>query len=517
MAPPAHMQRLRGVDAAFLAQESQGTHMHVGAVAIFDGAPPTRQDLLAHVRGRLPLVPRYRQRVAEPAGGLGRPRWVDDPDFNLEYHVRQTALPRPGDELVLRRLSARIFSQALDRTKPLWELWLAEGLSKGRFAVITKTHQAMVDGVIGADLMAFLFDDSEEAGEPAVADTWTPRPMPSAVELAAAELTDVTREAATLPARAAWRLASPARALAGVRRAVGTVGTAVLGPSAPETPLDVRTGPHRRVAFAPASLDDFRAIRDGLGGTVNDAVLAVVAGALQRFLHRRGVRTQGLDVRAGVPISRQGDDDTGPGASSMTQLVVELPVSVNDPVRRLTAIRLALATVKQSEQALGASEIAATEDFAPPNLLAAASRLDPSSRRYNILVTNVPGPQRPLYLLGRRMRAVFPVSFLPRGRALAVACVSYDGAINFGLIADYDAVPDIEVLVAGLEEALAELREAATPARRPRRRAKGGPAKAPRGKASAAKAATPKAPTRKATTGKAATRRRSSAARSPKQ
>src|SRR6185436_3167070 len=279
-----HLDRLSAIDAAFLHQEGDATHMHIGAIARFAGPAPPYEDVLEHIRSRLHLVPRYRQKLAVPPGGLGRQRWVDDPRFNLEYHVRHTALPRPGDDERLLRLAGRVFSQRLDRTKPLWELWMVEGLENETWALLSKTHHALVDGVSGVDLTTMLFDLEPDAPHLESGEVWVPHPEPSGAELAAASLTSAARRTIGLPLRAA-SLASreTLNGLAEVARASIS--------SAPDTPLNVAISPHRRIAIAPADLDDFKLVKNHFGGTVNDVVLAVVAGALRDWLHGRDLHT----------------------------------------------------------------------------------------------------------------------------------------------------------------------------------------------------------------------------------
>jgi WS/DGAT/MGAT family acyltransferase len=475
----AHLDRLTAVDAAFLHQESPATHMHIGGCAILEGPAPAFADILDHVGSRLHLVPRYRQKLAEPPGRLGRFRWIDDPSFNLEYHVRHTALPVPGDDEKLRRLVGRIFSQRLDRTKPLWELWVVEGLAGNRFAIISKTHHALVDGVSGVDLMATLFDLDPTPRETAVREPWSARPEPSGAQLAATSLMSAATRAATLPVRAIASAASPARAFGRAKETVqglGEVLWAGMNP-APDSPLNVQIGPHRRVAFVPARLEDLKLVKNALGGTVNDVVLAVVAGAIRDWLHARGRRVEGLEMKACVPVSTRSKEHEGLG-NQISQVVAPLPIHEADPVRRLHEVSRAMEGIKESRQAVGAETIAGLQDFAPPTILAQASRLNFSSRFYNLLVTNVPGPQFPLYVLGRRMQAVYPVAFLGGDRALAVAVMSYDGALGFGLIADLDALADLDAVAAGISSSLAELVElAGDPA--PSARAQPAPAQGP--------------------------------------
>ena len=306
MAQTRHLDRLTAVDASFLHNEHESSHMHVGGVTIFEGPPPAIADFLDHIRSRLHLVPRYRQKLATPPLEAGRPLWIDDPTFNLEYHVRHTALPEPGGEEQLLRLAARIFSQRLDRSKPLWETWMVEGLEHNRFALISKTHHALIDGIAGVDLLTVLFDLTpvpqtvETDGE-----EWVPRPEPSAAELVAAGVSGLLRTSLNMGARALSAAARPEAAVDRVRDAVegvGEVAWAVLN-RAPHTPLNVEIGSHRRVAVVRCELDDFKAVKNALGGTVNDVVLTVVSGALREWLHSRGVRTEGLELCGLVPVS----------------------------------------------------------------------------------------------------------------------------------------------------------------------------------------------------------------------
>ena len=469
--PQQHLDRLSAVDAAFLHQEGASTHMHIGGLAVFDGEAPGHGELLEHIRGRLHLVPRYRQRIVEAPLGLGRQRWVDDPRFNLEYHVRHTALASPGGDEALRRLAARIFSQRLDRTKPLWELWLVEGLRDDAFAVISKTHHSLVDGVSGVDLMTMLFDLDAAGSDAGPAPPWVPQPSPSDAQLAATALQDTVARAATLPLRAAAALTRPGQAWADLQETGAALGEVLwqgMSP-APDTPLNVRIGPHRRIATVEARLDDLKRVKSVLGGTVNDLVLAVVAGAIRSWLHSRGLRTEGMDMRVCVPMSTRSADDQGSLGNQITQVVAPLPVYLGDPMERLKVVREAMQGVKESKLAAGAEMIAAAQDFAPPTILAQASRLNFSRRFFNVLVTNIPGPQFPLYLLGHRLRAVFPLAFLAGDRALAIAVMSYDGGVNFGLIGDLDAMADIDVVATGISRSLEEYLALARPKPAPAR------------------------------------------------
>jgi diacylglycerol O-acyltransferase / wax synthase len=458
--PQAHGDRLTAVDAGFLAQEGHNAHMHIGAVMVFEGPPPAFVDFADHVRGRLHLVPRYRQKLAVPPLETGRPLWVDDPSFNLEYHLRHTALPEPGGEDQLRALAARIHSQRLDRTKPLWELWLVQGLEDNRFALISKTHHALVDGVAGVDLATVLFDlEPVPPPIPHEGEPWVPQPEPSAAAMAARGVRGLVELPFSLAGRALRAAGQPGAALHAARESVegvAEVAWAALNP-APETPLNVPIGPHRRLVMIRSELSEFKEVKDAFGGTVNDVVLTVVGGGLRRWLRSRGVRTEGLELRALVPVSIRGADEHGQMGNRLAAMRGPLPVYVEDPVARLQVVRQAMDGLKESKQAVGAEVLAGVQNLAPPTVLAQASRINFSTRLFNLLVTNVPGPQFPLFALGRELLDLFPVAFLPRDHALAVAIMSYNGGMDFGLLGDYDAMPDLDRLGEMFEEARNEL------------------------------------------------------------
>src|SRR4051794_24253160 len=437
--------------------------MHVGALVMLEGPAPQFEEFLDGLRARLHLVPRYRQKLAHPPLDTGRPLWVDDPDFNLEYHVRQTALPRPGSEEQLTRLASRIMSQQLDRTKPLWELWLVEGLEDGGVALISKTHHALIDGISGVDLAQVMFDlepvPADPLQETAGLEAWPPAPEPTPAELVAGGVTGMAKAGAGAVAGALGALARPRIALAQAREAaegIGEVLWAGLNP-APETPLNVEIGPHRRFIGVRCSLSDFKLVKNAFGGTVNDVVLAVVSGALREWLRSRGMRTEGLELRALVPMSTRTEHEHNQLGNRLAAMRGPLPVYVDDPVARLGVVREQMKDVKESKQAVGAEVLAGVQNFAPPTILAQAARINFSTRLFNLIVTNVPGPQFPLYVRGREMRDVFPIAFLPKNHALAVAIMSYNGTMNFGLLADYDALPDIEYVGEAIEASIAEL------------------------------------------------------------
>ena len=460
--------------------------MHVGAVLIFEGPPPQFDDYLNHMRGRLHLVPRYRQKLTTPPLETGRPLWIDDPSFNLEYHVRHAALPSPGTEDQLFQLAARIASQQLDRSKPLWESWLVEGLEGDRFALIFKTHHSLVDGVSGVDLATVLLDlGPTPTPPPTDLEPWQPRPEPSAAELIAAGIRGAVTATGEIVTKALSATTRPAASLGILKEAAEGVGEIVwagLNP-APETPLNVEIGPHRCYTVVRHQLAEYKEVKDALGGTVNDVVLTVVSGALARWLRSRGIRTEGLEMRALVPVSVRREDQRHTLGNQLTVMRGPLPVYIKDPVARLRVVRQAMDGLKESKQAVGAATLVRVNNLAPPTILAQASRLNFSTRLFNLIVTNIPGPQLPLYVLGRQLEDLFPIAFLPDHHALAVAIMSYNGGIDYGLLGDYDALPDIELIAEGIADTLAELLQAARgkTSRAPARRtgpasANGGPA-----------------------------------------
>jgi diacylglycerol O-acyltransferase / wax synthase len=473
--------RLTGLDASFLHLEDESAHMHVAAVMTFDGAPPPHEDVVEGISSRLHLVPRYRQKLAFVPFGQGRPRWVDDPHFNLRYHVRHTALPEPGSEDQLKKLAGRVFSQRLDRDKPLWEMWVVEGLDGGeRFAVLSKTHHALVDGVSGIDIMSVLFDSKPdpEAPPPAEQKRWLAAPTPSSAQL----LGEALYERATVPAeiargaralvRGPRRIASSA---AGGLAGVGSMVRAGLRP-APKTPYNEHIGPHRRFTWVRMSLEDIKGIKNALGGTVNDVMLATVTGALGRHLRRRGVATDGLELKAMVPVSVRPQEARGALGNQVAAMMAPLPVGLEDAVARMERISAAMGHLKSGGQAVGAQVLTELTGFAPPNIMSQAARVVARQRMFNLVVTNVPGPQFPLYMMGHRLEGLFPMVPLAPNQALGIAIMSYDGTINFGLVGDYDLMSDLDDLADDLTASLAELADAAgielktpTPSSRSRR------------------------------------------------
>jgi WS/DGAT/MGAT family acyltransferase len=467
----ANTDRLTGLDTSFLHLERDAAHMHVAGCAIFEGDPPTYEELMDALESRLHLVPRYRQRLAFVPFSQGRPIWVDDPHFNLRYHVRHTALPEPGAEEQLMRMTGRVFSQALDRSRPLWEMWLVEGLSGGRFALLSKTHHALVDGISGIDIMTVLLDTSPDPVPVAPPDHgWAPRPLPSRAQL----LADALLERMTVPgemARGVRALLRGPRAVAGqATRSLGALGELALTGlnPAPASLFNVQIGPHRRFTWVRGDLEQFKAIKNSLGGTVNDVVLASVAGAIGRYLQRHGDLADELELRAMVPVSVRADVERGALGNRVAAMWAPLPVGVTDPVKRLHRVSGAMERLKRSGQAVGAQVLTQLSGFAPPTILSQAARLQARQRLFNLVVTNVPGPQFPLYLMGQELESIFPMVPLVKNTALGIAILSYNGQLNFGLSGDYDALADIDVLADELRASIAELAEAAGAPERPR-------------------------------------------------
>ena len=453
----AKPERLTVLDEMFLHLEGPDTHMHVGGVAIFEGPPPDYDEILDMVESRLQKVPRFRQKLAFVPLGLGRPVWVDDIHFNVEYHVRHTALPAPGDRVRLNRLSARIMSQQLDRAKPLWEIWFAEGLAGGRFALISKTHHCLVDGVSGADIMSVILDLTPEP-EPVERETWRPPPEPTPDQL----LVEALKERLTSPGEAIRTLQSaasdPAKLPNRVVEAMRAVGNFVGGSfAAPPSSLNLPIGPHRRFETVLADLDEIKHIKNSLGGTVNDVVLAAVSGGLRRLLKGRGELVDDVELRAMVPVSVRADSDKGSLGNQVASVWAALPIYEPDPVQRLKIVHEEMKDLKASGQAVGAQVLTSLGEWAPPTIVAQASRLVARQRAFNLVITNVPGPQFPLYSLGREMQEVYPVLPLSQNTSIGVALLSYNGTIGFGLLGDYDTAPDIGVLAEGIEKSIAEL------------------------------------------------------------
>ena len=460
--------RLSPLDVSFLYFEEPTTPMHVGGVAVFE-VPEEGFDLdrlVGLITQRIAFVPRYRQRIKWVPGRLANPVWVDDEDFDISYHVRRSALPRPGSDAQLAELVARVQSRPLDRSRPLWEMYLVEGLAENRFAIISKTHHAMVDGVAAVDIGQVILDSNPVPRDPPM-DTWRPAPEPSWAELVAGAVAEnVRRPAAAIDSLRGGvsEVLHTAGKFAGAAGGLLAAATSAARP-APESPLNVPIGEQRRYAMTALSLDDHRRIRKAHDCTVNDVVLATVAGALRAWLLTRGEKvSSSTTVRALVPVSVRPPQDDGGGALSgnrVSSYLVDLPVGEPSAVMRLHQVSYRMQAHKETGQAVGAEALAGLAGFAPPTMHSLGARVASglSKRWFNLVVTNVPGPQQPLYAANARMLAAYPVVPLAKAQALSIGLTSYDGRVFYGLNADRDAMPDVGVLAQCLEDALTELLE----------------------------------------------------------
>ena len=454
-------QRMSALDASFLYLDRPETPMHVGGILVFDAPGFTYDELLARVSARISMIPRYRQRVREVPLRISRPMWVDDEDFDLEYHVRRTSVARPGGRAQLDELAARLFSRPLDHERPLWEMYLIEGLENDRVAIVTKTHQAMIDGLGTVDIEQVILD-REPGGVADTVDAWEPRQEPSSLDL----VTRAISENLTTPALA-WDVVRTN--VADVSHLAGALGsraweiatTAVrMARTVHPTPLNVEIGAQRRIATADYRLEALKDIRRAFGVTVNDVALAVIAGALRSWLMTRGAPVTGnAQVRAMVPISTRRDDPNT--QNNVSAFLVDLPVGEPDPVVRLRRIAFELAQLKDVGQLLAADAIISAAGFGPPTLHALGARLGANltKRVYNLVITNAPGPQHALYLGNARMVASYPFVPLTQNQALGVGFTSYDGGIFLALTADREAMPDLDELMSCLADSLAELRD----------------------------------------------------------
>jgi WS/DGAT/MGAT family acyltransferase len=453
------------LDASFLHIEDDVNHMHIGSVGIFEGPPPSTFDLEAMVSSKLSEVPRYRQKVHFVPLDIGRPVWADDPNFNLSYHLRRTALPAPGGTPELRALVGRVMAQQLDRAKPLWEMWIVEGLEDDHWALISKTHHSMVDGIAGTDLLTTILDKSPQV-EPTPDLGWTPAPEPTRGQLLRDAITErvsspyeqlrAVRAALRRPRQLAERAAEIARGAASA--------SGILRPT-PESALNGPIGPHRRWAWARTTLADVKAVRSALGGTVNDVVLSVITRGFRDLLTSRGESVTDRVVRTLVPVSVRTPGERGEYNNKVSGIIAELPVRIEDPYERLVSIREQMDKLKESGQAVAAEVLTSLGGFAPPMLLAlgtrVATRFAGSSRNVNTVTTNVPGPQFPLFACGRQMLEAFPYVPLGAPMRIGIAIFSYNGNLSFGVTGDWETAPDIEVLTQGIEDGMRELEKVA--------------------------------------------------------
>jgi WS/DGAT/MGAT family acyltransferase len=448
-------ERLTSLDASFLYLERPAMHMHVAGLSVFaprpDGSPLRYEDVERTIRERIHLAPRLRQKVLAVPGGIARPVWVDDDRFDLDFHLRRSAVPRPHGRRQLERAVGRVLSRQLDRSKPLWELYVFEELEEGRTAVLLKMHHAMTDGISGMLIASALFDLAPDASAPPATAAWNPAPPPGAADLVREAMLE---QMANPFGIAEYLVRAPTEA-------AGKIGTAIAGVRAvagmgrpPRGPFDVQIGPNRRFAMTDAPFQKFRDVKRGLGGTVNDVVLACVAGGLHDLLRSRKEPTRGRTLRVMVPVSVRAKEEAGEMGNRVAPAFVDVPVGAMSPRRRFARIREATSELKASPMAVGAGTIIGWGAYAPPALHAAAARLTSRGRWFNLVVSNVPAPQVPLYLAGARLEASYPSMPLNVNTALSIACTSLAGTMAFGLTADWDAIPDLDALVQGIEHAL---------------------------------------------------------------
>lgn len=462
-----HVERMSALDSWFLHVEDDVNHMHIGSVGIFSGPPPAWEDLRDALDAKLDLIPRYRQRYREVARGMSRPVWVNDPHFELDYHVRHTALPSPGGEVQLRRLVGRIMSQQLDRQRPLWETWFVEGLEQDRWAMISKVHHCIVDGVAGTDLLATVLETDPTArpsrdagaGDAGAGDADEPSRL--------ALLGSTARSAATLPVRAARVATKPLRAPAAAATNVaatlkGVTELSSLTRRMPPSSLTGPIGPHRRYGTARASLADAKRVKSELGGTINDVVLAAITSGYRTYLEHTGELTGDSEVRTMVPVSMRREDQHGELNNLVSAVFASLPIGAADPAARYQLVRDEMEQAKRSGEVNATAALVGASELAPSVFVGLALRgvshlLHRYQRYITTVTTNVPGPQEPHYLLGHRMVEAYPYVPIGEGLRTGVAIFSYAGALTFGVTADLRTIPDVDVLASGIQQGMQEL------------------------------------------------------------
>ncbi|MCA1710305.1 MAG: wax ester/triacylglycerol synthase family O-acyltransferase [Actinobacteria bacterium] len=474
------MQQLSGLDAAFLAMETSAVFGHVGSVCVIDPStapePLTLDRLTTLIENRLHLIPPFRRRLVEVPLGLDQPYWIEDPGFDVEYHVRELALPEPGDDRQLAEQAARLHARPLDRRRPLWELYLIHGLQGGRKAIYTKVHHAAIDGVSGNDILAAVLDLSPDGRDEGDIPEWTCDKQPGNVSMLARSAVSLTSH----PVRAARVSYGLVRSLPGLAASPGrpklpivdrllkrdaNVVLSSAGLRAPATPFNKSVSPHRRWAFISLPLDDVKQVKNVLGTTVNDVVMALSAGALRRWLLDHDALPEAPLV-AGVPVSVRTEDQKGTGGNRVSSMIAPIPTNLADARERLQACHEAMQAAKAQHGALPADMLADVAQFAMPALAGQAARLAARLRlverinAFNLIISNVPGPNIPLYYAGCRLEAYYPLSAIADGQGLNITVMSYGGQLHFGLIADRQLVPDLDKMAGYLADELAELKKA---------------------------------------------------------
>lgn len=462
------MERMSTLDAGFFFVEHKNVPMHLGSLVVFEGPAPAYRDLIDLYAAKLPLVPRYHQVVRTVPLQVFRPAWADDEHFDIGYHVRHAAVPKPGGGRQLRQLAGQIFAQRLDRDRPLWEAWLLEGMRGGRWAIISKVHHCMVDGIGGTDLMTEVFDHGPDAG-PVVPASWDPEPGPSVAGQVISGLRDTVtwplRQLADVPGFVLQRLQTRAD-LVGFTRGLTGSARRLAVPSA--SSLNGPIGPHRRWVWTTASVSRVRRIRRTLGGTVNDVLLAAITRGFRDLLIARGEFSEGVVVRSLVPISVRSQDEHGVLTNRVSAVLANLPVGEPDPMRRLKLLRDQMDDVKRTHQVVGAELLTEMLGFAAPTLLALGSRaaFQLPQPLVQTVTTNVPGPRFPLFILGRQMVEAYPYVPIGDNVRISIAIYSYLDRFSFGITADSSAGPDLNILTKGIRRGLAELQAESAAARR---------------------------------------------------
>jgi len=473
------MQQLTGLDAAFLALETANSTAHIGGVCILDPTDAPRdldlESLTELLAQRVPLVPVLRRRLMNVPFGLDQPYWMDDPDFDIEYHVREIALPRPGSDAQLTEQISRLHARPLDRRRPLWELYLITGLAEDRMAVYTKLHHAAIDGVSGAELLTILLDLSPEGRELPPLEEFVPAAPPHPLALAARAAARLTRRPVELV-----RIADGVRrALPNLAPTIGSIVGGVLGLDrgdggvisttagrAPATPFNRPITAHRRVAFQSVDLDTVKAVKNAFGVSVNDVVMAMCAGALRRWLVEHDALPD-TPLVAMIPVSVRDESSKGAMGNRVSAMLARLPTHLDDPAERVALVHEATQTAKAQQAAIPQGLVDRVTDFAPPALIARAARVVFATGvlhrvpPFNVCISNVPGPNVPVYMGGARLLAHYPVSVITDGQGLNITVVGYLGRLHFGLVACRELVPDIDELAGWLAAELEVLAKAA--------------------------------------------------------
>jgi WS/DGAT/MGAT family acyltransferase len=435
--------------------------LHIGSLAVYEGHI-SYDGFVAHLNLRMPLIPRYRQRVAPVPLTLAHPTWEDDPDFSIRRHIHHVTLPAPGTDEQLRELTTELFSRPLDRNKPLWEIFVVHGLEHNRTAMVSKVHHCMVDGVSGIELLVATLDISPQPAPPPEDDHWTPNPLPNLTERLTSALWDNARQQMSLAREFQEGVFNPRPRIQqglDVMRALNSASPWLMRP-APRTPFTGAVGAERKVAFSEMSFIEIRQIRTSLGGTVNDVVLAILTGALRKYLLHHGLSVEGWEPRVGIPVNVRLEDEKGALGNRISAMVAMLPIGEANPAARLNTVRERLESTKKENQSGAFELLIRVASLTPPAMQALAS-YGTTNSAINLICTNVPGPMIPLYCVGHLMLSHHPLVPLSMDMGLGVGVTSYNQRLFFGLMADPKVMPDVDLLKQCLDESFLELRAAA--------------------------------------------------------